>query len=83
MYTLCDQNESQSRVQLSLNNLMYQMMRLYKDPRGETVFTAHEEALQITNAIGGHSQNNEEVASLRKKIKRLENTIVEYKVTSL
>ena len=57
------------------------MVRLFKDPNGETVFTAHEEALQITTVIGGHhSQHNEELVSLRKKLKQLEATIVEYKV---
>ena len=60
------------------------MVRLFKDPNGETVFTAHEEALQITTVIGGHHpQFNEEVASLRKKIKQLEDTIMEYKVTTM
>ena len=60
------------------------MVRLYKDPKGETVFTAHEEALQITTALGGaQSQFGElsnELNSLRKTIKQLEDTIVEYKV---
>lgn len=57
------------------------MVRLFKDPNGETVFTAHEGALQITTVIRGHHpQLNEELASLRKKVKQLEDTIVEYKV---
>ena len=55
------------------------MIRLYKDPNGETVFTAHEEALQITTALGD-AQLNSELNSLRKTIKQLEATITEYKV---
>ena len=55
------------------------MIRLYKDPNGETVFTAHEEALQITTVLGDPQLNNE-LNSLRKKIKQLESTITEYKV---
>lgn len=55
------------------------MIRLYKDPKGETVFTAHEEALQITTALGDPQLNNE-LNSLRKTIKQLESTITEYKV---
>lgn len=60
------------------------MVGLFKDPNGETVFTAHEGALQITTVIGGHHpQLDEELASLRKKIKQLEDTIVEYKVITI
>jgi hypothetical protein len=55
------------------------MIRLYKDPNGETVFTAHEEALQITTALGDPQLNNE-LNSLRKTVKQLESTITEYKV---
>ena len=55
------------------------MIRLYKDPNGETVFTAHEEALQITTALGD-PQLNSELNSLRKTIKQMEATITEYKV---
>ena len=57
------------------------MVRLYKDPNGETVFTAHEEVLQITTAIAQGGQLNQlEVADLRKHIKKLEDTIAEYNV---
>ena len=57
------------------------MVRLYKDPNGETVFTAHEEALQITTALGGQlGEVSSEINSLRKTIKQLEDTIVAYKV---
>ena len=61
-----------------------QMVRLYRDPEGETVFTAHEEALQVTAVLGGPqaqlSECNRELDGLRKKVKQLEDTIVEYKV---
>ena len=58
------------------------MIRLYRDPNGETVFTAHEEALQITTALGD-PQLNSELNSLRRTIKQLEDTITEYKVDSV
>lgn len=58
------------------------MIRLYKDPNGETVFTAHEEALQITTALGDPQLNNE-LNSLKRTIKQLEATITEYKVHSV
>ena len=59
-----------------------QMVRLYKDPRGETVFTAHEEALQVTSAIaqGCPFGDHAELSKLTKKIKQLEDNIEEYKV---
>ena len=56
------------------------MVRLYKDPKGETVFTAHEEALQIATALHRDPPSNSEVNSLRRRIKQLEATITEYKV---
>ena len=60
------------------------MVRLYRDPEGETIFTAHEEALQITAVLGGpQAQPNEcshELDTLKKKVKQLEDNIVEYKV---
>lgn len=62
-----------------------QMVRLYKDPNGETVFTAHEEGLQVTAALGGGPQVQSQVGegdmeSLKKKIQLLEAIVLEYKV---
>ena len=59
-----------------------QMVRLYKDPEGEGVFTAHEEAMQVTTVLGVSQPqlSDNESDSLKKKVKQLEDIIVEYKV---
>lgn len=65
------------------------MVGLYRDPEGETVFTAHEEALQVTAALRAAPQANlqagDEIqssqASLAKKVQHLEKIIAEYKVS--
>ena len=62
------------------------MVRLYKDPEGERVFTAHEEAMQITNVKGGpreqgpSQQGENEIDLLRRKVQQMEDIIKEYKV---
>ena len=64
------------------------MVRLYKDPDGEHVFTAHEEAMQMTTALGGPQQaivtpqlpDDDNIDLLKKKIQQMEDTIKEYKV---
>ena len=61
------------------------MVRLYKDPGGEHVFTAHDEAIQITTALGGPqappSQLPEnDIDSLKRKVQQMEDIIKEYKV---
>lgn len=59
------------------------MVRLYNDPEGETVFTAHEEAYQVHNSLPHISQTwHEELASLKRKVEELKDTVVEYKVTN-
>ena len=58
--------------------LCTQMIRMLKDPEGKTVFTAHEEHLQVTTALG--RPQAEELVSLKKKVKQLEDALVEYKV---
>lgn len=66
-----------------------QMLSLYKDPEGNTVFSAHEEAsasaVRINSTIPGGTQAQlgilqEENNVLKKKIKQLEETITEYQV---
>lgn len=55
---------------------------LYKDPKGETVFSdVKEEAVQIASILGGASSLGEnEVDGLKEKIKNLEDVLTEYKV---
>ena len=57
------------------------MVSLLKDPEGETIFTAHEEALQGTIAVG--RLINDDILSVKKKMKQMEDAIVEYKVLKL
>ena len=64
-----------------------QMVRLYKDPDGTTVFTAHENAIHVpdtTSAVttvqGTHHLLDGENNHLRKRVKELENVLVAYKV---
>jgi hypothetical protein len=61
------------------------MLRLYKDPKGEHVFTAHEEAMQITTALGGPQATPPQLPEndldlLKRKIQQMEEIIKEYKV---
>ena len=57
------------------------MVRLYKDPKGERVFTAHEEAMQVTTALGGpQAQVENEGDLLKRKVQQMEDIIKEYKV---
>ena len=65
-----------------------QMVRLYKDPNGTTVFTAHENAMHmrattstVTAVQGTHHLLDGENYCLRKRVKELENALVAYKVT--
>ena len=66
------------------------MVRLYRDPEGENVFTAHDEAMQVTGALGGAPQAHSQVGEndiessqvhLKKKIENLEEIVTEYKVS--
>ena len=54
------------------------MVSLSKDPEGETIFNAHEEALQGTRALG--RLLNDDILSMKRKMKQMENEIEEYKV---
>ena len=64
------------------------MVRLYRDPDGEHVFTAHEEAMQMTTALGGPQQatatpqlpDDDSIDLLKRKIQQMEDIIKEYKV---
>ena len=61
------------------------MVRLYKDPEGEHVFTAHDEAMQVTTALGGPQASSpqlpeNEVDLLKRKVQQMEDIIKEYKV---
>lgn len=61
------------------------MVRLYKDPEGEHVFTAHEEAMQITTALGGPQAPppqlpENDIDLLKGKVQQMEDIIKEYKV---
>lgn len=55
------------------------MLGVLKDPQGETVFTAHEEALQVISALG--ELPDSEFVRLRKKVQEMESAIVAYKVS--
>ena len=54
------------------------MVSLLKDPKGETIFTAHEEALQGPTSLG--RLINDDLLSVKRKLKEMEDTIAEYKV---
>lgn len=66
------------------------MLSLHKDPEGNTVFSAHEEAsanaaAHINSTIQGGIQTQicdlqEENKDLKKKVKQLEETIIAYQV---
>ena len=63
------------------------MVRLYKDPDGTTVFTAHENAMHmrvttstVTAVQGTHHLLDDENHCSRKRVKELENALVVYKV---
>lgn len=59
------------------------MVRLYKDPDGENVFTAHEEAMQVTIVLGVGPQpqlGENELDCLKKKVQQMKDIITEYKV---
>ena len=61
------------------------MVRLYKDPEGEHVFTAHEEAMQITTALGVPQAMPSQLPEndtdlLKRKVQKMEEIIKEYKV---
>lgn len=65
------------------------MVRLYKDPEGERVFTAHEEALHVaTVQLQGAPQSpvpqlqESEVDLLKKRVQQMEGIIKEYMVTA-
>ena len=60
-----------------------QILGLCKDPDGQGVFSAHEEAMQVTTALGGPQQSQigeNENDHLRMRVKQLENVIIKYKV---
>ena len=61
------------------------MVRLYKDPEGEHVFTAHDEAMQITTALGVPQATPSQLPendtdSLKRRVQQMEEIIKEYKV---
>ena len=56
---------------------------LYKDPEGERVFPDNEDAVQVTTMLGCVPPLDNEVDSLKKKIKHLEDVITEYKVCTV
>ena len=66
------------------------MVSLYKDPDGVTVFTAHDVAahtqmtlatLPTTPQVQSWANQEASADSLRKRVKTLEKTIAEYKVS--
>lgn len=58
------------------------MVSLYKNPRGESIFTGHENTAGINVAASqlGIGGNEGSVETLKKKIKELEQTIEKFKV---
>ena len=60
-----------------------QMLGLCKDPDGQGVFSACEEAIQISAVLGGSQKvriGENENDQLKMRIKQLENLLVKYKV---
>ena len=60
-----------------------QMLGLCRDPNGQGVFSAHEEAMQISTMLGGSLKvqiGENENEQLKMRIKQLENLLVKYKV---
>ena len=56
-------------------------MRILKDPEGETVFTAHEEALQIMSALDRLQHDN--LISMKKRLKEMEGAVMAYQVCKM
>ena len=54
------------------------MVSLSKDPKGETIFNVHKEALQGTSALG--KLINDDLLDMKRKLKQVENVTEEYKV---
>ena len=54
------------------------MVSLSKDPEGKRIFNAHVEALQDTTALG--RLMNDDILTMKRKLKRMENVTEEYKV---
>ena len=56
--------------------LHMQMVSLYRDPDGDTVFTAHNNALEIHfTTMSQRDTDQADVDTLREKIKRLEDQL--------
>lgn len=54
------------------------MVSLSKDPEGKRIFNAHKEALQGTSVLG--RLINDDLLSMKRKLKQMENVTEEYKV---
>ena len=54
------------------------MVSLSRDPKGDKIFNAHVEALQGTTALG--RLINDDLLTMKRKLKRMENVTEEYKV---
>ena len=54
------------------------MVSLSKDPEGKRIFNAHVGALQGTTALG--RLMNDDILTMKRKLKRMENVTEEYKV---
>ena len=61
-----------------------QMLVLYKDPEGDTVFTSTAASVNTSAAKGGASgetqEQSAELSTLRKRVMELENKLAECKV---
>ena len=60
-----------------------QMLGLCKDPDGQGVFSAHEEAIQISALLGGSQKiriGEHENDQLKMRIEQLEKLLVKYEV---
>ncbi len=53
-------------------------MSLSKDPEGERIFNAHAEALQGKTVLG--RLMNDDLLTMKRKLKRMENVTEEYRV---
>ena len=56
-----------------------QMVSLYRDPGGDTVFTAHNHALEIQTTTVSQRDTDSDIDALKQRIKTLEDQLMKEK----
>ena len=69
----------------SVHFVTLQMVRLYRDPDGATVFAAHDNAIRLATSTATAAQSSQHLldgdkSNLKKRVKELESVLVVYKV---